>query len=91
MRKYRIKPRFYIFICLLMVICFGASFLMSKSRLSAEQRALDETLARRTEIANEIALLREELDYASTDAYIERSARDKLGMLYPGEYRYVAN
>ena len=33
--------------------------------------------------------LSSELDYAQTDAYIERVARDELGMIMPGEVRYV--
>lgn len=31
-----------------------------------------------------------ELEYAKTDEYVERMARDNFGLIYPGEYRYVA-
>lgn len=91
MRRYRIKPRFYIFVCLAMAVFFGISFGVSWARLGGENAALTETLGRRTALSAEIAVIQEELEYAGTREYIERSARDKLGMLYPGEYRYVGN
>lgn len=91
MRRYSIKPRFYIFVCILLAVFFGGGFAVSQSRLGAEMAALDETMARRAAISAEIGALQEELNYAGTQEYVERAARDKLGMLYPGEYRYVSN
>ena len=91
MRRYKIRPRFYIYISVAMLVFFGISFGVSYARLNSEAEALAETLDRRTAVSVEIAELQEELDYASTPEYIERAARDRLGMLYPGEYRYVGN
>lgn len=91
MRRYSIKPRFYIFVCILLAAFFGCGFAVSQARLGAEMAALDEAMARRAALSAEIGALQEELDYAGTQEYVERAARDKLGMLYPGEYRYVSN
>jgi cell division protein DivIC len=91
MRRYSVKPRFYIFVCLVMLVFFGISFGVSWMRLAAEEDALAETQSRRAALSAEIAGIQDELEYAGTQDYIERSARDKLGMLYPGEYRYVGN
>ena len=91
MRRYSIRPRFYIYLCVAMLLFFAASFGVSYARLSSELEALDETMARRAEASVQMAHLQEQLDYAGTDEYVERAARDRLGMLYPGEYRYVGN
>lgn len=74
-----------------MVVFFGISFGVSYARLASEAEALDDAIARRAVVSLEIAALQDELDYAETSEYVERAARDRLGMLYPGEYRYVAN
>ena len=37
----------------------------------------------------EIGELQEEIDFVQTDAYVERAARDELGLIMPGEVRYV--
>lgn len=91
MRRHVIRPRFYVFLCLLIVIFFGVGLLISGARLRNERAYLRTAVERRDQAAAEMSSLRSELEYAHTDEYVERSARDRLGMMYPGEYRYVTN
>ena len=40
-------------------------------------------------MAIRVNLLSDQLDFAQTDDYVIRTARDELGMIMPGEVRYV--
>lgn len=91
MRRYRVAPRFYMFIILFMLIFFGVSFTISYSRLNDEIDALNTAQAEANAIAHEIAELNNDIDYIATDEFVERYARENLGMLYPGEIRYTDN
>jgi len=91
MRRYHAAPRFYLFLIAFMLVVFGVSFGVSFGRLVSEARQLNTALAERDAISGDIAALRQEFTDMQTDEYIERLAREELGMLYPGETRYVTN
>ena len=90
MRRYRVTVRFYGMLALLLCAVFAVSFFVARGRLMGALGALSERKAARTEVAAEVATLEDDFAYAQTDAYVERVARDELGLIYPGEYRYVA-
>lgn len=91
MHRYRIAPRFYIFLICMMLVIFGVSFGVSYSRLMDEVDALNAAKAEQSVLKAEIAEKRQEYTDIQTDEYIEHIARDELHMLYPGEVRYVGN
>ena len=91
MHRYRIAPRFYVFIICVMLVIFGVSFGVSYSRLMDEVDALNAAKAEQAELKAVITEKRQEYTDIKTDEYIERIARDELHMLYPGEVRYVGN
>ena len=91
MHRYRLTPKFYLLVGLGMALFFFGSFCVSRARLNSELDALAETQSRKAALSAEVTELKEELQYADTPEYIERRARDKLGMLYPGEIRYVGS
>ena len=91
MHRYRIAPRFYVILIALMLMIFGVSFGVSYGRLQDEIAQLDAAKAEHTALTAEIAELRQEYTDIQTDEYIERIAREELGILYPGEIRYVGN
>ena len=91
MRRYKLTPKFYLIVALIMIAFFGGSFCVSRARLNRELDALAETQSRRDALSAELSAIKEELDFANTTEYIERKARDKLGMLYPDEIRYVGS
>ena len=89
MRKYHVTYRFYGMLALLLCVLFAVSFFVARGRLSGAMSTLADKKAARTEVADQVASLQDEFSYAQTDAYVERTARDELGLIYPGEYRYV--
>ena len=91
MHRYRIAPRFYIFLICMMLVIFGVSFGVSYSRLMDEVDALNAAKAEQSVLKAEIAEKRQEYTDIQTDEYIEHIARDELHLLYPGEVRYVGN
>ena len=91
MHRYRIAPRFYVFIICVMLVIFGVSFAVSYGRLMDEVKALNAAKAEQHELNAVIAQKRQEYADIQTDEYIERIAREELHMLYPGEIRYVGN
>ncbi|HIU34019.1 MAG TPA: septum formation initiator family protein [Candidatus Pullichristensenella excrementigallinarum] len=90
-RRYHAKPKFYLLLAGLLVIGFSISYLVANSRLSAASDALASKIAQRDEIVQEIGELEKEIAFAQTDEYVERAARDELGLIMPGEIRYVSS
>ncbi len=91
MRRYKVAPRFYGFLIVCMLVVFGISFCVSFGRLSNELDSLNAAKAERSELTGELNMLRQEISDCNSTDYIERIARDELGMLYPGEISYVDN
>lgn len=88
--RLRIRPRFWLFIIALMLIAFGASFATAQRSLQEGQRMLDAATAEHRAMEQTVSGLREELEFVQTDEYIIRVARAELGMIMPGEIRYVS-
>lgn len=89
MRRYRVTYRFYAMLALLMCAVFAVSFFVARGRLRGAMDALSRKKAALSDVAEEVADLQDALFYAQTDSYVERTARDELGLIYPGEFRYV--
>ncbi len=89
MHRYRVTYRFYGMLAFLMLAVFAASFFVARGRLMDAVSALSERKAARTAVAAEVSTLQDDFSYAQTDGYVEHVARDELGLIYPGEYRYV--
>ena len=88
-RKYRARPRFWLTLALVTFAVFGVSFLVASHRLNADAATLRAKTAARDGIAQEIGALEKQIAFAETDEYVERAARDDLGLIRPGEIRYV--
>lgn len=90
-RRISIKPRFYGFILLLMLLCFMASFAVAQLHYHRAAQRVNALSQDRVDLAARVSRLSAQLDYVRTDDYIERIARDELNMIMPGEIRYVSN
>lgn len=90
-RKIRARPRFWMLVILLMVLGFGLSCALSQLHSMQVSARVDQLRQQKLELMNRVQELREQLDYAGTDAYAERVAREELNMIYPGEYRYISS
>lgn len=87
--RVRIQPRFWAFVIAVTLLVFGTSLGVLQHRYTQVNRQLREVRAYRDQLRAQADTLSEALDYAQTDAYVERVARDELGMIMPGEVRYV--
>ena len=87
--KYHIKPRFWLMLSLTAAVVFSVSFLVARNRLDAAAAEVAALEAQRDQLVREIGTLQDEINFAQTDEYIERAARDELGLIMPGEVRYV--
>ena len=87
--KYHIKPRFWLMLSLTAALVFSVSFLVARNRLDAAAAEVAALEAQRDQLVREIGTLQDVINFAQTDEYIERAARDELGLIMPGEVRYV--
>jgi cell division protein FtsB len=87
--RLRIHPRFCIILIAMMLVVFSVSIGLSFRDLHAGKQRLAEVRNEYSALQRELASLREELEYAQTDDYVEQVARKELGLMKPGEIRYV--
>jgi len=76
---------------IVLLLCYLAiSFSSQFSRLSNMQRDVVNIQQQVQEMRDKNAALREELRLVQSDAYIEKVAREKMGLVKPGETRVIA-
>ena len=85
----RVKPRFWGFLIAVTLIVFLASFAVMRIRYSYGAQQLAQAQSERDALAVEAKLKADQLEFAQTDEYVVRIARDELNMIMPGEIRYV--
>ena len=85
----RVKPRFWLFMIAATLLVFGVSFAVMRVRYAQGEQRQALARADRDDMAIQVSLLTDQLTFAQTDDYIIRAARDELGMIMPGEVRYV--
>ena len=85
----RVKPRFWLLLIAISLIVFGASFAVMHGRYAQGERRLREARRNRDTLQLQVNDLKDKLAFAQTDDYVIRTARDELGMIMPGEVRYV--
>lgn len=91
MRRLNPRPRFYLMMLAILLVVMSISFGVIESGMRRGRAVLAEKKAERDALVGEIGNLQKEIDFAQTDAYIERVARDELGLIMPNEVRYVTN
>ena len=85
----RVKPRFWVIMIALTVIVFATSFAVMSRRYAQGEQRLKQVQSDRDALILQVSALSDKLDFARTDDYVIRTARDELGMIMPGEVRYV--
>ena len=85
----RVKPRFWGFMIAVTLLVFLASFAVMRIRYGYGAQRLAEAQSECNALAVEAKALGDQLEYAQTDDYVIRVARDELNMIMPGEIRYV--
>ena len=90
-RRISVRPRFWIFVIVVMLICFGTSYAVTQMRYGQIIDHVSALSREKVGLIDRISELSVQLDYVRTDDYVERVARDELNMIRPGEIRYVSN
>ena len=90
-RRINVQPRFWVFVIVVMLLCFGTSYAVTQLRYGQITDHVQALSQEKVGLMDRINELSTQLDYVSTDAYVERVARDELDMIRPGEVRYVSN
>ena len=88
-RRYQTRPRFWVMLSLTAALVFSVSFLVTRARLDAQVARVQERTAERDQIVREIGELEKEIEFVQTDEYVERAARDELGLIMPVDVLYV--
>ena len=87
----RVTPKFWVFMIAITLVVFGVSFAVMQFRYEQGALQLAEVRKYRDNLILEVQDLNDELEYAQTDDFIIRAARDQLGMIMPTEVRYVSS
>lgn len=85
----RVKPRFWLFMIAVTLLVFATSFAVMRARYAQGEVRLQRVREDRDALILQVNALSDQLAFARTDDYIIRTARDELGMIMPGEVRYV--
>ena len=85
----RVKTRFWVYLFGATLLVFAISFGILQARYSHDSRALAEQRAYRDQLKLHVSDLSAQVEYVQSDEYIMRTAREQLGMILPGEVRYV--
>ena len=88
--RIRIRPKFWLFAIMLMLIVFSTSFAIAQHSHSESRKALAEAIAKREMLRSQVQELETKLEFAQTDDFVIRMARDELSMIMPGEIRYIS-
>ncbi len=83
------RSRLPVFILSLLLVYLIMSFCSQFSKLTSMQRDVRDIQLQVQEMQQKNAAMREELRLAQSDAYIEKTAREKIGLVKPGETRIV--
>ena len=85
----RVKPRFWLFLIVVTLLVFCTSFAVMRARYTQGEARLRQAREDRDALILQVNALSDQLAFARTDDYVIRTARDELGMILPGEVRYV--
>ena len=85
MKKRKVKLRFKLLLLAAFLVYAGFAIYsqqMNINALEAEQEAL---MSEYTQVQTDLSRLQHVSDYMYTDDYVEDAAREKFGLVYPGE------
>lgn len=88
-KRWKVTPRFFLFLLLLLSLWIALGFAARYFRIVSLQNQL---VRIRREIAAMEARneeLEKQIEYLQSDEYIEKVAREKLGLVKPGETVYI--
>ena len=85
------QPRFFVILSVIAALVFVAGTTMVRTRMMQDARRLAEVRLEQQALVDEISHLEQQIEYVQTDEYVENAARDELGLIMPGEIRYMSD
>ncbi|HAN86104.1 MAG: septum formation initiator family protein [Bacillota bacterium] len=76
---------------IMLVVCVSLCYVGGRARLSAVKKETELVVDECREWELRLQDLRDQIDEAQTEEYIERIAREKLGLVKPGETLYIVS
>jgi cell division protein FtsB len=89
-KKKTIKPRFWLLMMAALVMVFGCVYVSQGQYLATQSQHIESLEDEKTQALNENAALERKIEFTKTSEYVERVARDQLGLLKKNEVRFVA-
>lgn len=83
------KPRFFVLLSVIAAMVFVAGIAAVRVRMDRDAELLQQIRMEQQALVDEIGELEREIEYVQTDEYIENAAREELGLIMPGEIRYM--
>lgn len=83
------RSRIPVLIVMLLLVYLAISFYSQFSKLANMQNDVRNIQQQVQDLQQKNAALREELRLVQSDAYIEKTAREKIGLIKPGETRVI--
>jgi cell division protein FtsB len=89
-KKKTVKPRFWLLMIAVLAIVFSGVYISQGQYLASQAESAQALEQQKAQALDENAALQRKIDFAKTSEYIERVAREQLGLLKKNEVRYVA-
>ena len=85
MKKRKIKLRFKLLLLGGFLLYTGFAIYSQQSNINTMMAEQDALMQEYTQVQTEYERLEHTSDYMNTDEYVEDAAREKFGLVYPGE------
>jgi len=86
-----VKPRFWLIVMGAFIICVMWAFNMQRGQMTSNSKKLADLEARRLALLDDIAAIKNDIQYTATDDYIIEMAREKFDLAFPNEIIYESN
>ena len=86
-----VKPRFWIIIMGVFLISVMWAYNVQRRQMTHNAKKLADLKEQRLALLDEIAVIRNDIEYSATDEYIIEVARDKFDLAFPNEIIYKSN
>jgi cell division protein DivIC len=88
-KRWRVTPRFFLFVLSLILIWIGVGFASRYLHIVVLQGKIVRVEREVAAIKTRNEAIRQQIEEMQTDTYIEKVAREKLGLIKPGETVYI--
>ncbi len=89
-KKKTVKPRFWLLMMAVLALVFFSVYVSQGQYLSSQAESIRALEQQKAQALDESAALERKIAFAKTSEYVERVAREQLGLLKKNEVRFVA-